>query len=191
MKLLRCVMIALGLSGCWGMSGWGAESEGSREADHDALRQLRAKVVTAINQQDVKSLSECFTREFVLTMSDQTVITNATQLEEYYNRMFKDPQGPLSKIETTAEADVLTRFTGENTGYTFGSALDTYTLKDKRVIRIKNRWTALVQKEDGAWKASAVHIGINFLDNPVLRIRTMSIWRKIGIKLHWSSLPSD
>jgi hypothetical protein len=34
---------------------------------------------------------------------------------------------------------------------------------------MKTRWTAVVAKEDdGKWRLRAIHIGTNFLDNPIL-----------------------
>jgi hypothetical protein len=59
------------------------------------------------------------------------------------------------------------------------------------VVKLRERWTGVVAREDGAWKIAAVHIGVNFLDNPVIRYRSMSVWKKMGIWLHLSKPPSD
>ena len=163
----------------------------SREADHQALRQLRAKVIAAVNSQDVNTLTSVFAKEFVLTTVDQTVLTNKEGFAAYYERMFKDAKAPIVKMQTTVEADVLTRFTGPDAGYCYGSALATYTLKDGRVFNIKERWTALVVKEGAEWKLAAAHTGVDFLDNPVLRVASMSLWRKMAIWMHLAKPPTD
>jgi ketosteroid isomerase-like protein len=172
-------------------AAWAQDTGSGRETDHQALRELRAKVTAAINQRDLKDLRACLAKDFVLTLVDQTVITDEAGLKAYYARMFTDKNAPLAKMATVADADILTRFTDPNTGYCYGSGLDTYTLKHGEVVKVKNRWTAVVVKQDGAWKVAAVHVGVNFLDNPVMRARTMSFWRKLGIWLHLAKPPSD
>jgi ketosteroid isomerase-like protein len=168
---------------CLGLSATAQEAEPDRDADHDALRALRTKVTTAINGEDVETLQTCFTREFVFTPVDQTVITNRAGLAAYYNRIFKDPESIVAKLETEPKADILTRFTGPDTGYCYGHALDRYTMKNGRIYSIPNRWTALVRREDGAWKIEAAHVGVNFIDNPVLEAASMGFWRKVGVAL--------
>ena len=180
--MLGCGMSALALA---------QEAGVNREADHQALRQLREDVMKAVSSQDMTVLGTFFAKEFVLTAVDQTVLTNREGMLAYYMRMFKDPNAPIVKMDVTGDADILTRFTDANTGYCYGSSAATYTLKDGRVIKIKERWTGVVVKEEGAWKIAAVHIGVNFLDNPVLRARSMSFWRKMGIVLHLAKPPSD
>jgi len=160
-----------------------------READHQALRELLKKAVHAINNQNIAELQDCFSKEFVFISSDQTVITNGDALVKYYDQLFKNAEAPISKMETEVNADILTRFTDANAGYCFGTSLDTYTLKDGRKVKMQNKWTAALAKENGAWKAAVVHVGVNFLDNPVMTLRTMSIWRKVGIALHLAKPP--
>jgi hypothetical protein len=47
--------------------------------------------------------------------------------------------------------------------------LEHYTLADGRIYDMKTRWTAVVQKEgDGKWRLRSIHIGTDFLDNPIL-----------------------
>jgi len=155
-----------------------------READHEALRQVMKKATAAINAQDVPALAACLTKDFVFVTIDQTVITNEQGIAAYYDRMLKGKDAPLAALKIKPEADVLTRFVDTNAGYCYGRSVDAYTLKDKRVFTLNVRWTALVVKEDGQWKAAAVHTGVDLLDNPVLTARSMSFWQKLGILLH-------
>ncbi len=164
----------------------------AREADHEALRALRKKVVTAISGQDLNALKTCFAKEFVFTTVDQTPITSQTDLVAYYERMFQAPDAPLSGMETDADAEILTRFTGPNTGYCYGTAKDTYTLRrNGRRIQIPSRWTCTMVKEEGMWKIAAAHAGVNFLDNPVVEARSMSLWRKLLVLLRLSKYPGQ
>ena len=54
-------------------------------------------------------------------------------------------------------------------GIVQGSGEENYTLADGRFFPMKTRWTATVIKDsDGRWRIRAIHIGTNFLDNPIL-----------------------
>lgn len=172
--------------------GMAQEVTVGREADHTALRALMSNIVVAINSQDVGALSKCFAKDFVFTAVDQTVLTNAASIKAYYAQMLSDKDSPVSAFEMAPKADVLTRFTDANTGYCFGSSDDTYTVRrNKRVVHITSRWTAVVIREDGEWKAAAVHTGVNFLDNPVLEAKTLSTWGKISTWLGLRKYPGE
>lgn len=155
-----------------------------READHEALRYVMERATAAINGWDVAALAANLTKDFVFVSIDQTVITNQQGIAAYYDRMFTGKDAPLASLKITPEADILTRFVDSNAGYCYGKSIDAYTLKDQRVFTLNVRWTALVVKEDGQWKAASIHTGVDVLDNPVLAARSMSFWRKLGILLH-------
>jgi ketosteroid isomerase-like protein len=160
-----------------------------RESDHESLRQVMKKATAAINAQDVSALAACLAKEFVFVPVDQTVITNQQGIVAYFDRMLKGKDAPLASLMVKPEADVLTRFVDANAGYCYGKSVDAYTLKDKRIFTLNVRWTALVVKEDGQWKAAAIHTGVDLLDNPVLTARSMSFWRKLGVLLHLVTPP--
>lgn len=47
--------------------------------------------------------------------------------------------------------------------------MERYILSDGRPYDLQTRWTATMAKEsDGQWRVRAIHIGTNFLDNPIL-----------------------
>ena len=68
------------------------------------------------------------------------------------------------------EADELTEFYADNMiGIVRGSGDEDYILSDTRAFPMKTRWTATVIKgTDGKWRILTLHIGTNFLDNPLL-----------------------
>lgn len=162
-----------------------------READHDALRKLMKTVTAAMNAQDLKTLEASFTKTFVLTSVDQTVLTNMAGIAAYYDRMFHAADAPLATMKVEPQADVLTQFVGPDAGYCFGPSVDSYMLKNGRVFKFHTRWTAVLAKEDGQWKVAALHSGVNFLDNPALTARSMSFWKKLGIFLHLVTPPYE
>jgi len=191
MRTVRWMAATVVSVGCLAGMALGQTAAPDREADHQALRQLRGNFMTAISRQDMPTVMTFLAKEFVITSIDQAVVTNREELAAYYDRMFKGKEAPIAKMEVSAEADVLTRFLGENAGYCYGSALATYTLRDGRVLRIKERWTAVLLKEDGEWKVAAAHRGVNFLDNPILSAARMSFWGKLMVFLHLRKPPTD
>ena len=47
--------------------------------------------------------------------------------------------------------------------------MEKYILADGRPYELMTRWTATVVKEsDGKWRIRAIHIGTDFLNNPIL-----------------------
>jgi hypothetical protein len=97
----------------------------------------------------------------------------------------------VAKLTTAPDADVLTHFTADNAGYCYGRGVDTYTLKNGQVVRIRNRWTGVVGKEGGEWKVCAVHVGVNFLDNPLLDYKAMPFWKRLALYFRLVRPPSD
>lgn len=151
-----------------------------READHVALRQLRDKVVTGINNLDSKVLAPCFAKDFAFTTVNQTVITNQAQFQNFFDHMFHSKDSLVTAMHTEPKADILTRFTDQNTGICYGSSVDTYTLRTGESVTMNLRWTATVVKEDGQWKVAMAQAGTDFLDNPVLT-RLGSFWKTVAI----------
>lgn len=191
MKRVRVAVAVLVTGACLSGVVLAADVGASREADHAALRLLMTNVTQAINGGDLDKLNACFAKEFVFTAVDQTALTNVTAVKAFYDAMFRQETSPVTNMATAPTADVLTRFVGDDAGYCYGSSVETYALRKGGIMKMTTRWTAVVVKEAGLWKVAAVHTGVNFLDNPVLRYRTMSFWRKLGIFLHLASPPTE
>ena len=155
-------------------------AETNREADHAALRQLRDKAAIGINNLDSSTLAPCFAKEFAFTTVTQSVLTNQAQVQDFFDRMFRAKDALLSGMKTEPTADILTRFIDQNTGVCYGGTKDTYTLKSGEAVTMTNRWSATVVKENGEWKVAMVHVGTDFLNNPVLD-RAAAFAKKLAI----------
>ncbi|MEI8290876.1 MAG: nuclear transport factor 2 family protein [Verrucomicrobiota bacterium] len=166
--ILKQFGLLLTLLLCVGGSLNAIAADENREADHAALRALRDKVTQAIDSQDIKALASCFAKEFAFTAVNQTVLTNETQMQEFFDQMFHSKDALVTSMKTEPKADILTRFVDANTGVCFGSSKDTYTMKSGKVVEMNVRWSATVVKENGEWKVAIAHVGTDFLSNPVL-----------------------
>lgn len=169
----------------------GLGGDASREKDHEALRALRDKVEKAVNAGDLDQLTSCLTKTFTVIMPDQESITTREGLSAYWDKTFKQKKSLVTSIESQLTADILTEFTGPDTGYCFGSNRDVYTLKNKRRIAMESTWSALLVREAGEWKIQMAHVGINFLDNPVLEARSMSWFGRLLVALHLRRMPGE
>lgn len=165
---IKRLSLVLALLLCAGGNSRALAAEENREADHAALRALRDKVAQAIDNQDIKTLASCFAKEFAFTAVNQTVVTNETQMQELFDRMFRGNDALVTTLKTEPKADILTRFVDTNTGICYGSSKDTYTMKSGKVVEMNVRWSATVVKENGEWKVALAHVGTDFLNNPVL-----------------------
>lgn len=193
MKFLLCKGLTILVALLLATGAMAAEGAGDgRAADHAALRVLMAKAVQAINEQDMDALASCFTKNFAFTTVDQAVLTNTTALRNYYDQMLKSDRSPVSSFKMTPTVEIPTIFLDANTGYSCGSSDDAYTLrKGGKVIHIPSRWTAMVVREEGQWKLAAVHAGVNFVDNPLLKIKTLPWWRKCLLAVGLGKYPGE
>lgn len=174
---------------CIGMQSMAADSD--RAVDHDALRVLRDKIETSLNAGNMQDLRTCLAKDFTFITSDQTVLTNWTDVVAYWDEMLKNEKSPITAMTTEFTADILTQFSGPDIGYCRGTSKDVYTLRNKRKIAMQNTWSAMLVKEQDGWKISAAHVAVNFLDNPVLTARGMSWLGKLGVGLHMKKLPGE
>ena len=90
-------------------------------------------------------------------------------MKDYFSKYF-GPEKRLRSLNMTLEPDVLTELSADKTwGLAYGKGTEVYTLNDGRVFAMPTRWTSVVVKEnDGKWRVRSMHIGTDFLDNPLL-----------------------
>jgi ketosteroid isomerase-like protein len=144
----------------------------AQEADHEIHQELRAVLTTvqnAINSGNYDAMLPVISDSVRATTITQEVMSNRADVSAYFKRWF-GPGGFLKKLDMHFNADALTELSPDKTwGLVRGSGIENYTLADGRQYSMKTRWTAVLIKEaDGKWRLRAIHIGTNFLDNPIL-----------------------
>ncbi len=140
----------------------------SDEAIHSELRALLGGMEEAVNNGSYGDLAQYFHEDAFITTINQEVLSSAAEIEPYFEGWFGEG-GYLESLRMDLEADALTEFFGDKTfGIVRGSGQEDYVLSKGRFIPMQTRWTATMSKNDaGEWKILALHIGTNFLDNPV------------------------
>jgi ketosteroid isomerase-like protein len=138
-------------------------------AIHEELRAVLATMQNAINAGKFDDMLPVISQDIRATPITQEVISKRDEVPVYFKRWF-GPGGFLKSLQMTLTADTLTELSADKTwGLVRGSGLEHYTLADGRIYDMKTRWTAVLQKEgDGKWRLRGIHIGTDFLDNPIL-----------------------
>jgi len=193
MRTIKCKTIAILMTMLLsGIALAAEESGGGREADHAALRVLMAHATQALNTQDMDALAACFTKDFVFTTVDQSVLTSILSMKQYYDRMLRQKDSLVTGYKIAPTVEIPTVFLDANTGYSWGTSDDTYVLRiNGRTVHMPCRWTATVVREDGVWKLAAVHTGVNVTDNTVLQVRTMPWWRRCLLACGIGKFPGE
>ena len=147
----------------------GYAAEEADHAIHEELRAVLSTIQTAINDAKFDDMLPVISEDIRATTINQEVISNRSELSTYFYRWF-GPGGYLKKLHMTLRPDALTELaTDKSWGLVRGSGVETYTLSDGRVFDMQTRWTAVMQKDaDSKWRLRSIHIGTNFLDNPIL-----------------------
>jgi uncharacterized protein (TIGR02246 family) len=149
-------------------AGLEAAEPAGREADRKAIQRLLRRVESAVNQQDTLAISECFSKDFFLTTTDQKLINGINELEAYYEKVFTGPNARVKSVRATLNPGMITRFINESTGVCYGTASEHYVLRGGKSGDITSRWTAVCVKENGVWRVAVAHAGVDFLSNSVL-----------------------
>ena len=154
---------------------------GAEEPDHEIHQELRGILGTlqqSINSGNFDAMLPVVSPQIRATTINQETLSNHQEVSAYFKRWF-GPGGYLKKLDMKLEADALTELSPDKSwGLVRGSGLEGYTLSDGRKYDMKTRWTAAVAKEsDGKWRLRAIHIGTNFLDNPILAEAEAAAWK--------------
>lgn len=162
-------MRSLCLATCFVLLASVSYAEEEDHAIHQELRGLLTGIEQAINASKYEDLAPFFHERTQITTINQEVIASRSDIPAYFNKWF-GPGGYLKKLEMKLTADALTALYGEKTiGVVRGFGEENYVLADDRFFPMKTRWTATVIKDhDSKWRILSLHIGTNFLDNPIL-----------------------
>lgn len=151
-------------------------------ADHQALRKLRSDLEQMVSKRDFAAAKSLFHQPFIATLVTQDSFTELDAMKTYYDGLFTRKFLQMKEVSVKAEADGLSNIYTGTFAMNRGSTLERYELADGRAFDMKGRWTAVSIKDvDGNWKVLGIHMGTNFLDNPVLTaIERSVLWFAAG-----------
>lgn len=174
-KLLATLLLVLATAGA-------CAQDNTAAADHDALRKLKGDLEQSVTRRDFDAVSKLLHKPFMTTVVTQDSFTDLAPMKSYYDSLFTRSTLRMKEVSIKAEADELSQLYTGTFAMTRGSTLERYELADGRAFDMKGRWTAVSIKEpDGSWKLLGIHMGTNFLDNPVLSaIERSMMWVAAG-----------
>ena len=167
---MRRTLVLLGLClGLFGSGGAAFAQDAGDQAIHEELRGVLTTLQNAINEGKYEAMLPVISRDIRATPVNQEILASHEDVVAYFKRWFGEG-GYLKKLDIKLDADALTELSADKTwGVVRGSGVERYILADGRKYDLKTRWTATVAKEtDGKWRLRTIHIGTNFLDNPIL-----------------------
>lgn len=136
---------------------------------HQELRGVLKQVESAINSGNYDAMLPVLSENLRITPIDQEFLSNRQEVSKYFNKWF-GKGGYLKNLSISFTPDAVTELSSDKTwGLVWGNGKEDYILADGRKFELLTRWTAVAVKEaDGHWRIRSIHIGTNFLDNPIL-----------------------
>ncbi len=170
-KLVATALLAIAVAGA-------SAQDSTAGADHDGLRKLKSDLEQSVSRRDFDALGKLLHQPFMTTVVTQDSFTDLAPMKSYYDSLFTRNMLRMKEVSIKAEADELSQLYTGTFAMTRGSTFERYELADGRAFDLKGRWTAVsLQDPDGNWKLLGIHMGTNFLDNPVLSaIERSLVW---------------
>jgi len=146
-----------------------SHAEEPDRATHEELRGVLKVMESAINSGDFDKMLPVLSENIRATPINQEFLASRAEVSAYFKKWF-GIGGYLKKLEISLAPDVLTELSADKSwGVGRGSGTEKYILHDGRPYELRTRWTAtMVREDDGRWRILSIHIGTNFLDNPIL-----------------------
>ena len=148
---------------------WPAHAQEPDHAIHEELRAVMHTMTQAINTGEFDQMLPALSAQIRATPTNQEFLSGREEVSRYFKKWF-GKGGYLKKLDIQLTADVLTELSPDKTwGVAYGKGVEKYVLTDGRPYEIHTRWTATMVKEaDGKWRIRSIHIGTDFLNNPIL-----------------------
>ena len=136
------------------------------EADHQALRQLKAAWERSVNDDNLDLIAPHLGTPFHGVMITSRPVTSLQDMKEYWAAM-KELMGPGGTYRTTIEPErsiILGDF-----ALARGKTADVVTTDAGRVYQFGTNWTAVLQRQNGAWKILQVQGSMDPVGNEFVR----------------------
>jgi hypothetical protein len=141
-----------------------------------------------MNKGDIEAELAYFHPNAVVTWHNAEVSRGREGIRTYLNRMLTGPDKVVASYKADVNVDELTilyggNTCGSNTGLSFGSAVEHFTLTSGKTLDLPARWSATLVKEGDKWLIANLHASDNLFDNPLLALAKRAAWWAGGIAL--------
>jgi len=121
-----------------------------------------------MNKGDIERELTYMEPNVVVTWHNAEVSRGRDGVRTYLNRVLNGPNKFLSAYSASVNVDELTILYNDDTGISFGSAVEHMKLTDGHTIDLPSRWSATLVKEGDKWLVASLHASDNLFDNPLL-----------------------
>ena len=151
----------------------GAGAAGAdEEADHEALRALKAVYEQAVNEDRLELLKPHLAEGFTGVMATAEPVAGYVGLEAYWRKV-KAMIGAGGRYRTTLEAD--RSWIRGDIAVAKGTAREEILAGSGRTYRVTEPWTVVCVREGGAWKILRAHSGMDPLENEFVKAELRGI----------------
>lgn len=176
MKKIVLFVLAILMS----LSAWGAPPEPNADI-HNALRALRDRLMTAINNRNIDGMVAELHPNVIITWQDATVSRGRNGVRAYLESKLGGSNPIVRGYHAAVTVDDLTTLYGPDTGIAYGSSLETFDLTSGLKFTLHGRWSATMIRENGRWWLASVHASSNLFDNPLVNATKKSFMIAIAI----------
>jgi ketosteroid isomerase-like protein len=148
------------------------------EADHEALRRIRAAYEQAIREKRIDALRPHLHADFHGVMVTARPVDSFDDLQQYW-RDINDLIGEGGTYTTTVNPE-FSDIVGD-VALARGTTDDVVVTSEGQEFRFQSLWTAVLQKQDGEWKIRRVQGSMDPVENPFVSefMRRAIMWTAV------------
>jgi len=153
--------------------------EPDRSADKQQLQALAARYEVAINQGSFSELQDSLAPELSAVFMTGIEVKGIKEMQKYYDEIkAKIGSGGSYTVKLLPDA---TDFY-DNVAVAHGASDETVVLGNGKRITYQSHWTAVLEKANGKWMASRLHVSIDPIENPFVAMKVgVTKWMNLGI----------
>ena len=135
---------------------------------HNALRQLKTRMVAAMNRNDIDAMLAELHPDVVITWQNAEVSRGREAVRAYLVRNTRGANPIVKSYHADIDVDQLTALYGGDTGIAYGSSTERFDLRGGMNFTLHGRWSATMVNDHGRWLLASVHASSNLFDNPLV-----------------------
>jgi ketosteroid isomerase-like protein len=145
-----------------------AQDNDPHAADRDALRALGSRYEQAINRFDLGSLADSVLPEASAVFMTNDELNGLPAMQQFIEGVRKEiGEGSVYEVKLRPGS---TEFHGD-VAIAHGESDESVTFPNGKHIFYVTRWTAVLKKVDGTWKALRLHVSLDPIDNPIITLQ--------------------
>lgn len=145
-----------------------AQTPDLNAADRDALRALGTRYEEAINKGDLNSLADSVLPDASAVFMTNDELKGLSAMQKFIKDVMKQlGEGAVYRVKLRPD---ITDFHGD-IAIAHGESYESVTFGNGKSIAYVTKWTAVLKKVDGMWKAARLHVSLNPIDNPIIALQ--------------------